>query len=169
MHLLHSSKCCLRKCDQRMTSQYVTSEYETSEFGRLVSQHFLRWQKIEKLIFKYERIALTKLYFVYWFIFFAGIVGENMMMWRQCPLCNPSDQTSQNSRKTRKCLIQCHFVVTPCLKIDTASKFKMFLNDRSSDILKMTTHLWFSVNEIWRFLQGRFLRFPNLALYHDIF
>ena len=36
------------------------------------------------------------------------------------------------------------------------SKFKKFLKDRSSDILKMTAHLWFSVNKIWLILQGRF-------------
>ena len=48
------------KCDQRMTSQCVTSEHGALEFGRLM--------EMDKLIFKYERIAVTKLYFVYWFV-----------------------------------------------------------------------------------------------------
>ena len=42
--------------------RYVTSKHE---FLRLISQHF----RVTKT-FNFEGIAVTKLYFIYWFVFF---------------------------------------------------------------------------------------------------
>ena len=43
--------------------------------------------------------------------------------------------------------------------------YKLTNEPKGSGELKMTTHLWLSMIEIWQFLQGRFWPFPNLALW----
>ena len=60
-----------------MTSQYVMSEHEALEFGRIILQHFYG---DKKLIFNFKRIALTKLFFVCWFVSFDWFDGEKMAM-----------------------------------------------------------------------------------------
>ena len=112
---------------------------------------FLRWQKIEKLIFKYERIALTKLYVVCWFVSFStGLTVKKW--WCKVSVLYVSYPTQTNQKQLKKANVPyprslCSH--TTCFKIDTASKFK------KSRYIK-NDNTWFSVTEIWRFLQGRF-------------
>ena len=44
------------------------------------STTFLRWQKMDKFIFKCKRIAVTKLHFVCWFVSFDSLDCEKMVM-----------------------------------------------------------------------------------------
>ena len=104
--VLYWCRCCLRKCDQRLMSQYM---YVTSEQFRYIFKVTKNWKK---MIFKYECIALTKSYCVYWYVSFDRFDGEKNIVTLMPSILIVRFNMPETNRKRRLCLTSGLFVVT---------------------------------------------------------